>query len=189
MKEDFQDLGTALSSGSLTDAQTAYNTLQSDGSSQANNSSNPMSQDLQALGSALQSGSLEDAQQAFDTIQKHMKGHGDFARQQLEMQQAMMATSTDSSNQSNSTNSSDSSGGDTLQKDFQALSSALSSGSLSDAQQAYATLQSDLSSQSGSTTGLGGGHHHHWYSGASSSEVTATAIDSTSSTTGIGQYS
>ena len=83
IKDDFGSLSSALKSGSVSDAQKAYATLKSDTASQSSATNNPMTQDLTSLGSSLDSGSLADAQQKFAEIQKHMKGHGDFARQQV----------------------------------------------------------------------------------------------------------
>jgi len=156
IRNDFKNLGSALTTGSLSDAQSAYSTLQADLSTSTSTStstatsssastgsttgSNPLASDLASLGSALDSGSLTDAQQQFAEIQKHMQGRGEFARQQLEMQ------STDAtSSATQSTSSSDQS--DPLAEDFQSLGSALTSGNIADAEQSLTTLQNDLSAQ------------------------------------------
>jgi hypothetical protein len=80
VKQDFQNLGKALQSGNLSDAQQAFATLQQDipGSSQSQGSqgSNSSNQEMQDLGSALQSGDLSGAQKAFAQMQKTGKGHG-----------------------------------------------------------------------------------------------------------------
>jgi len=144
IKEDFQDIGTALQSGSLSDAQAAYETLQSDTTSESSDSSNPMNKDIESLGSALESGNLADAQKVLSKIEQHLKGHGEFAKQQMDIEAALSTSSSDTSN-----DSSTSSDADTLQKSFQALSDALSSGNLSDAQTALAALQKEVSSQNG----------------------------------------
>ncbi|KAA0889007.1 hypothetical protein [Oryzomonas rubra] len=149
---DFQDISTALQSGNMTDAQQAYAALASDKAAQLgtsstdsvdNDSNSPMAQDIQSLGSALQSGSLTDAQNALDKIQQHMEGQGEFAKQQMDLASLL---STDSTAAADSTSSSDT---NPLVQDFQALSAALTSGNLSDAQTAFATLQQDVSSQNG----------------------------------------
>ncbi len=134
VKKDFKNINSALQSGDLSAAQTAFSTLQTDTStvSGTNNSSNPMSQDIQGLGSALQSGSLTDAQQAFSKIQSDMKGHGKFARQQMELQSSLSSASDT---------------GNTIKQDFQNMSAALQSGNLTDAQKAFATLQQDVPAQ------------------------------------------
>jgi len=133
VKKDFKDINSALQSGDLSAAQTAFSAFQTDTSKvSGNNSSNSMSQDIQGLGSALQSGSLTDAQQAFSKIQSDMKGHGKFAKQQMELQSSL---------------SSGSDTGNTIKQDFSNLSTALSSGNLTDAQKAFATLQQDAPAQ------------------------------------------
>jgi len=134
VKKDFKNINSALQSGDLSAAQTAFSAFQTDSSAinGNNNSSNPMSQDIQGLGSALKSGSLTDAQQAFSKIQSDMKGHGKFARQQMELQSSL---------------SSGSDTGNTIKQDFNNLSTALSSGNLTDAQKAFATLQQDAPAQ------------------------------------------
>jgi len=144
IKDDFKAISTALNSGNLTDAQKAYTTLKSDTSSVKSDSNNPMAKDIQSLGSALDSGSLSDAQQTLAGIQKHLNGHGEFARQQMEMQSAL---NTDDSSSSTSGTSSSAAGN--LGQDLQTLMTALQSGNLSDAQKAYASLQQDVSSQNG----------------------------------------
>lgn len=144
IKEDFQDIGTALQSGSLSDAQKAYETLQSDTTSESSDSNNPMNKDIESLGTALESGNLADAQKVMSKIEQHLKGHGEFAKQQMDIEAALSTSSSDTSN-----DSSTSSDADTLQKSFQALSDALSSGNLSDAQTALAALQKEVSSQNG----------------------------------------
>ena len=79
VKQDFQNLGKALQSGNLSDAQQAFATLQQDsptsGQPQGNQSSNA-SNPMQDLGNALQSGDLSGAQTAFAQMQKAGKGHG-----------------------------------------------------------------------------------------------------------------
>jgi hypothetical protein len=72
MKSDFKSLSDALQSGDLSDAQTAYATLQKDmPAGSANSSSNPLS----AIGTALQSGNIAGAQQAFAALQQTHGGH------------------------------------------------------------------------------------------------------------------
>ena len=144
IKDDFNALSSALKSGSLSDAQKAYATLKTDTTSQTSNANNPMAQDLASLGSSLDSGSLADAQQTFAKMQKLMKGHGDFARQQVAMQTTDAATS-DSQSTSDGT-------ADTIGNDVKSLSSALASGNVSDAEKALATLQKDVASKNGDTS-------------------------------------
>lgn len=148
VKDDFKDISTALKAGNLSDAQKAYATLQTDAPSQASNTNNPMSQDLQSLGNSLNSGNLADAQKSLAQIQKHMKGHGDFAKQQQEMQAATASDPADTTQAAPS----DTSSTNPLQQAFQSLSAALSSGNLADAQKAFATVQSDLAAQKASNS-------------------------------------
>ena len=146
IKEDFQDIGAALKSGNVSDAQKAFATLQTDSSSQAGDANNPMSTDIQSLGNSIQSGDVAGAEQTLEQIQKHMKGHGDFAKQQIDLQSS--TSNAASASQTGTTGSST----DPIQQAFQSLSAALSSGNLSDAQSAFATLQNDLTAQSSSST-------------------------------------
>jgi len=78
-KQDMQALGTALNSGSLSDAQQAYAQLQQNlpaaGNSQNGQNSDSASGTIQSIGSALQSGNITDAQQAFAKLQS-AKGAG-----------------------------------------------------------------------------------------------------------------
>jgi hypothetical protein len=79
-KQDMQALGTALSSGNLSDAQNAFAQLQqnlpaSSGTTTSQNSDSP-GQAIQNIGSALQSGNITDAQQAFAKLQAATKGAG-----------------------------------------------------------------------------------------------------------------
>jgi hypothetical protein len=146
LKEELQDLATALKSGNLSDAQKAYGTLQSETATQASGTGNPMQRDIQSLGSALESGNLEDAQKTLAEIQKHLQGRGEFARQQLEMQSSWDSESTQQQDSTEATTS----GG--LSQDFQSLVQALSSGNLEEARKAFATLQQNASAnQQGSS--------------------------------------
>ena len=98
-------------------------------------SSNPILQAFQTLGQDLQSGNLTAAQQDFATIQQS-------AQQAQASGQAHHGHHHHRTSDSSDSNSS--SPISTLQQDFTSLGSALQSGSLSSAQQAYASLQSDL---------------------------------------------
>jgi ribosomal protein S20 len=107
-------------------------------------------QDFKALQSALQSGDISSAQQAFAALQKDQQSSS----------QATSATSATSATGQNSQ----------LANDFQALQSALSSGDLSSAQQAFSALKQDM--QGAGRTG----HHHHHHAGSvdSSTQTAAT---------------
>jgi hypothetical protein len=145
--QDFQSLAKALSSGDLTSAKTAFASIQTDiqngpggsasastsssSSSGSSSSSNPM----QALAAALKSGNLQDAQQAFAALQQGGKGHHHHHKGSGTASSGSTGSSTDGSGSSSANG---------IQSDFKALATALSSGSLSDAQTAFSTLQSDF---------------------------------------------
>jgi hypothetical protein len=113
-------------------------------------------QDFKALGSALQSGNLSTAQSALSTFQQDLQASAPAAAQ----------TSSQSSSQPFGKNTQ-------ANTDFQNLTSALQSGDLSGAQQAFASLQNDLK------TAKGHHHHHHHGSSGASSGTSATASSST----------
>lgn len=79
-KQDMQALGTALSSGNLSDAQNAFAQLQqnlpSSSSTSTSQNTDSVGQAIQNIGSALQSGNITDAQQAFAKLQSATKGAG-----------------------------------------------------------------------------------------------------------------
>ena len=80
-QQNFQTLGTALQSGSLADAQTAFKALIQGVSAASSAASSPatgtpegsLAKDLTALDTALQSGSLTDAQQAYKTLTQDLQ--------------------------------------------------------------------------------------------------------------------
>src|SRR5271163_4633633 len=77
-QSDLQQLGQALQSGDLADAQTAYNNIVQLGQSGPFASGDPFlrpqrEQDFTAIGQALQSGDLAGAQAAFSTLQSTFK--------------------------------------------------------------------------------------------------------------------
>jgi hypothetical protein len=132
---EFQQLGQDLQSGNLTQAQQDYATLsqnfQNASQTSASNSGNPIAQAFNALSQNLQSGNLSAAQQDYATIQQdfqqggssqvhghhhHHGGGGQNSRQDSQIQSA-----------------------------FSSLAQELQAGSLSGAQTAFATLESDLS--------------------------------------------
>ncbi len=69
IRQDFQQLASALQSGDLSGAQTAYSSiqqlLQANTNSSSSSSPNTLQSDFAALGQALSSGSLTQAQSAF----------------------------------------------------------------------------------------------------------------------------
>ena len=70
VQQDFQDLGTALESGGLTDARKAFAQLQTDAPSQGGNDSSPLSSKIDSLGKALDSGDMKAAQEAYAKIKE-----------------------------------------------------------------------------------------------------------------------
>ena len=116
-------------------------------------------QTFSQLSSALQNGDLAGAQQAFASLQ-NSSGQGQ----------------TSNANTTSSTNSSNSSSGNAITNDFQALSTALQSGNIKDAQSAFAQLQTDMKAKKG-------GHHHHHHGGAGSSNTSTAGATSTNTTT------
>ena len=82
-QQDFDDLGSALQSGDLSKAQTAYSALvqNTPSNSQAQNSqqsgTSSIGADFTALGQALQSGNVSDAQTAYAKVQQDLQSaHG-----------------------------------------------------------------------------------------------------------------
>ena len=126
---DFNQLGQALQSGSLTGAQQAFTTLQQDmqSVSQSQSSQGQSTQQqsaLNQLGQALQSGDLSGAQQAFAALKtsQHHHHHSGGAPGA----------------------SGDSGGSSTIGNDLNTLATSLQSGDLSGAQKAFAALQQDM---------------------------------------------
>ena len=119
-------------------------------------------QDFSQLATALQSGNLSGAQSAFSTLQS-LNGQG---------QSSAASPTAASSNASAS--------GNTISSDFAGLGQALQSGSIANAQSAYAQLQTDMQAQQ--TSGHHH-HHHHHYGGAGSSGSNANGQNTAGSTT------
>ena len=72
IKQSFNNLGSALESGNLSDAKTALAELQKNAPKQASDSSNPMSQKMEALNKAIDSGDVKAAQDAYADIKQTM---------------------------------------------------------------------------------------------------------------------
>jgi galactokinase len=124
----FQQLGADLQAGSLTQAQQDFATLTQTISTPQQSGTNPEGQDLNTLGQALQAGNIADAQKAYSTLLQdlqsskqtyrghhHHHHHGGGAQQNNPITQA-----------------------------FGSLGSALQSGDLSGAQQAYSSIVQTL---------------------------------------------
>jgi thioredoxin-like negative regulator of GroEL len=70
-RQAFSQMSSAIQSGDLPTAQSAYDTLTQNTSS---NPSDPLARALQQIGSALQSGDTDQAQQALSQLQQQMQG-------------------------------------------------------------------------------------------------------------------
>ena len=142
LQQEFQELGSDLESGNLAGAQSLFSTMQQNmpqSTSASSQSSNPIAKAFQQLSQDLKSGNLSAAQQDYSTIQQ------DFQSQSAQSQVARgghhhrhvsgdtgdgTASSTSSSN--------------AISQLMSELGSALQSGNLPNAQQAYSSLQQDL---------------------------------------------
>jgi hypothetical protein len=77
-RQQFNQLTSALQSGSLSDAQQAYSALsqlQSSGQGPSTTSNSPLAQALNQIGQNLQNGDLSGAQQALSSLQQSQGGH------------------------------------------------------------------------------------------------------------------
>lgn len=112
--QDLLNLGKALQSGNLSDAQSAFTSftqnLPGASSSGPFSSSGTLGTDVKSLRSALQSGDVSGAQQAFSKLTTDMKGmhqaHGTHHRHGGGMPPAMTTSSTDASSDTTSSTSS-----------------------------------------------------------------------------------
>ena len=124
---------------------------------------------FQAIGSALQSGDVATAQTALTNFQQALQGNSQANSQAATSQPFGKNTQANS--------------------DYQNLTSALKSGNLSTAQQAFSSLQNDLkSAQSNNsaqaTNSARRGHrHHHSSSATSATPASTTATGSAASST------
>jgi hypothetical protein len=149
IKQDFQQLASALQSGDLSGAQSAYSAIQqvlgANSSSASNSSSsgpNTLQTDFAALGQALQSGDLSTAQSAFSQLQSDS--------------QAAHQSRFDSASQGQDQYVSSASQGqnpiEEAIQDYTQLASDLQSGNLTGAQSAYSNLQQLIQANAGSST-------------------------------------
>lgn len=173
IKQDFQHLGSDLSSGNLSQAQSDFSALQQLLPSSQQNSTassattaasaqttNPLLAAVNQLGQDLQSGNLSAAQADFATVQQDV--------QQAAPQQGAGGTHHHHHHSFNSdSNSSQQSAISTL---FSELGSSLQSGNLSAAQAAYSTLQQDFQQMGFGTSATS--------SGSSTTAATASTVDS-----------
>ena len=132
IQSEFQQLGQDLQSGNLSQAQVDFAALTKDlptaqpPSAGGSTTTNAIAQAFQTLGQDLQAGNLSAAQQDFAAI---LQGAQQKSNHHLSHHRVAVSGQP---------------GGGPIAQAFGALGQALQSGSLSSAQQAYATLQQDL---------------------------------------------
>ena len=152
IKQDFSQLASALQSGNLTDAQSAYSNIQqllggnqnSSSSNAGSNGSNPIQNDFAALGQALQSGDLTQAQSAFSQLQTDVQS----ARQANQNPAPPVAQ-----DQFVSTTPQTLTPAEQVQQDYTHLAGAIQSGNLTGAQTAFTALQQALQTQNSTASG------------------------------------
>ena len=134
IQSQFQKVGQDLQSSNLTQAQADFATLsqelpsaQQAGGSTTTGPTNTLAKAFQALGRDLQAGNLAASQTDFATIQ-----------------QAQQQSSGQAQGHHHHHGGGSSQASNTLQQAFTSLGTALQSGNLSSAQQAYATFQTDV---------------------------------------------
>jgi hypothetical protein len=136
IRNGFQQLGTDLQAGNLSQAQQDFATLSQNISSAQQQNNSSVDQDFISLGQALQSGNVSDAQKAYSALVQDLQQasarvhHHRHHRHHTTVQQG--ASSSDAQQSS------------PIAQAFDSLGKALQSGDLSGAQQAYATIIQDL---------------------------------------------
>jgi len=139
MQQEFQQLGQDLQSGNLPAAQSDLSTLQQltpqSDSTSSTQSSNPITQEFSQLAQDLKSGNLSSAQADYSKLQQNLQSEG-----------------TRAHHSHHHHNGGGSSAASEVNQLFQQLGQELQAGSLSTAQQTYATLQQDF--QLNQTSGL-----------------------------------
>jgi hypothetical protein len=159
IQQDFSQLASALQSGDLTDAQSAYSNIQqllgsnqnqnSSNSNTGSNGANPIQNDFAALGQALQSGDLTQAQSAFSQLQSDVQA----SQQSRSNAAAAAAPPAPAQDQFVSTTAPTTAPtltpAEQVQQDYTQLAGALQSGNLTTAQSAFTALQQALQTQSG----------------------------------------
>jgi len=130
IQQDFEQLGQDLQSGNLTAAQADFATLEKllpENSSTSATENDPVAQAFNQLSQDLQSGNLSAAQQAYQSIQQDFQSQG--ARSQWHHHHHHHQGDGGAGN---------------LSQLLSQLGQALQSGNLSQAQQAFASLQQDF---------------------------------------------
>lgn len=150
MRKDFSQLASALQSGDLSTAQSAYSKIQQlmqqngSASSTGSTPANTVQNDFAALGRALQSGDIGQAQTAFSQMQK------DF---QASRQASITAPAAEDQYVPSTSQQQALSVKEQVRQDYAQLRSSLQSGDLTGAQSAFASLQQALQSQGTITQG------------------------------------
>ena len=145
MRQDFSQLASALQSGDLSTAQSAYSNLEQllqarQSGPTSNTGSTPattIQNDFASVGQALQSGSIDQAQTAFSQMQKDL----------LAFRQTPSAAPPVEDQYVPSTSQQGLSLTQQVQQNFAQLNESLQSGDLTGAQSAFASLQQALQNQ------------------------------------------
>jgi len=140
IQSEFQQLGSDLQSGNLSQAQSDFATLKQNlpansplTSASTTASSNSVSQQFSQLATDLQSGNLQGAQQDFATLQQDLQQAVSQSGGHHHHHHIESAQDSSSSQQTNP-----------IAQAFSSLAQTLQSGNLQGAQTAYSSLQSDL---------------------------------------------
>ena len=164
IQSQFQKVGQDLQSGNLTQAQADFATLsqelpsaQQAGGSTATVPTNTLTKALHALGQDLKAGNLAASQADFATLQ----------------QDAQQQTSGQAQGHHHHHGGGSSQASNTLEQAFTSLDTALQSGNLSSAQQAYATFQTDVQQAFPSFSAASSGTASSIAAGSGSVNVTA----------------
>jgi hypothetical protein len=136
IQSEFQQLGQDLQAGNLSQAQQDFATLTQSlpGGQPQNASGGTLAQAFNALAQDLKAGNLSAAQKDFTTIQQDVRQDSG----QIQHHHHHRASDTQDSSSASGQQS------NPISQALGALGQALQSGSLTSAQQAYATLQKDL---------------------------------------------
>jgi len=130
VKSAFQQLGTDLQAGSLAQAQQDFATLSQTISPSQQSGNKAVGSDLSALGQALQSGNLSDAQKAYSTLLQDVQSSSQAYHGRHHHHHHHAGGAQQQNNP--------------IAQAFGSLGSALQSGDLSGAQQAYSAIVQDL---------------------------------------------
>jgi outer membrane protein assembly factor BamD (BamD/ComL family) len=151
VKQDFKQLASALQSGDLSDAQSAFSSIQtllqsqSPSGSPALAGSKTIQSDFSQLGQALQSGDLSQATSAFSQLKTDVQASSPSGT-------GTTTASTGPEDQYTPSTSQTPSPAQQVQQDYAQLGQALQSGNLTNAQSAYSALAQELQTQDASSS-------------------------------------